>query len=86
MPAPLFELSDHAATVIARREIATAWIERAVMRPDKVEPHPVDRALRHALVTIPERDGRILRVVYNPSSNPPKIVTAYFDRKLRGTL
>jgi hypothetical protein len=53
--------------------------------PERVEQHASDPALRHALARIPERDGRVLRVVYNASVNPPRVVTAYFDRRQRGT-
>ncbi len=38
----------------------------------------------HAAGVIAERDGRILRVVYNGLVNPPRIVTVYFDRRQRG--
>jgi len=38
----------------------------------------------HALGRIAERDGRVLRVVYNALVQPPRIVTAYFDRRERG--
>jgi len=40
--------------------------------------------LRHALARIAERGDRVLRVVYNASVNPPRVVTAYFDRRQRG--
>jgi hypothetical protein len=36
-----------------------------------------------ALARIAERAERTLRVVYNASANPPRVVTAYFDRRLR---
>ena len=42
--------------------------------------------LRHALARIPERDDRVLRVVYNENVHPWRIVTAYFDRAMRGKL
>jgi hypothetical protein len=84
MPAPSYELSAHAATVIAERDIEVAWLELAMTRPDRVEPHRFDPALKHAFVRIPDRGDRVLRVVYNPSRTPPKIVTAYFDRQQRG--
>jgi len=38
----------------------------------------------HALGRIAERDGRVLRVVYNAAVRPPRIVTVYFDRRERG--
>ena len=68
-PEPDFELTAHAATVIAEREIDIAWITRTLERPDRTET---------------DRDDRILRVVYNPSVNPLRVVTAYFDRRQRG--
>jgi hypothetical protein len=84
MPGSKFELTAHAATVIAEREIDLMWIDQAFSRPDRIEPHRFDPSLVHALVAIPERGDRVLRVVYNPSHQPPKVVTAYFDRRQRG--
>jgi len=51
------------------------------MEPDKVDPE-----LRHALGRIIEHDDRILRVVYNVTLNPWRIVPVYFDRDQRGKL
>jgi hypothetical protein len=79
-----FELTAHAATVIAEREIDIAWITRTLARPDRTETDRDDPSLTHALARIEERDDRILRVVYNPSVNPLRVVTAYFDRRQRG--
>ncbi len=80
-----FELTAHAATVIRERNIDLAWIGSALENPDRVEPDRYDPALMHALSRIGERGDRMLRVVYNPSHIPPKVVTAYFDRRLRGS-
>jgi hypothetical protein len=33
-----------------------------------------------------QEDDRILRVVYNPNVHPPRIVTVFFDRKMKGRL
>jgi len=84
MPESLFELSAHAATVLAEREIEIAWVELALTGPERTEPDRFDRSLEHALLRIPERGDRVLRVVYNPSHKPPMVVTAYFDRRQRG--
>jgi hypothetical protein len=84
MPAPLFDLTAHAATVIAEREIEVAWLELALKNPERIEPDRFDSSLEHALARIPQRGDRVLRVVYNPSHTPPKVVTAYFDRRQRG--
>ena len=41
MPVPLYELTIHAATVMAEREIDTAWLELALTRPEWTEAAPV---------------------------------------------
>lgn len=84
MPQPDFELSAHAATVIAEREIDVAWISRTLENPERTEADRGDPSLTHALARIAERDDRTLRVVYNSSVNPRRVVTAYFDRRQRG--
>lgn len=81
-----YDRTAHAAKVITEREIDTAWLERALTKPDRTEADRSDAALTHALARIAERDDRVLRVVYNASANPPLVVTAYFDRRLRGRL
>jgi len=79
-----YELTAHAATVIAERGINAAWIERALTAPERIEPDAFDASLTHALVRIREREDRVLRVIYNALIDPPRIVTAYFDRRIRG--
>jgi hypothetical protein len=81
---PAFELTAHAAAAIAKRGIDAAWIARVLSNPERVEHHASDAALRHALARIPERGDRVLRVVYNVDVNPPRVVTAYFDRRQKG--
>jgi hypothetical protein len=80
----IFELTAHAATAIAKRRIEPEWVGRVLSGPERVEQHASDPALRHALARIPERGNRVLRVVYNVDVNPPRVVTAYFDRRQRG--
>ena len=84
MKIPGYELSDHASAVLAEREIETTWVVRVLTRPERTEGDRSDRALIHALGRIVERDGRVLRVVYNAAVDPPRIVTVYFDRRQRG--
>jgi hypothetical protein len=79
-----YELTEHAATVIAEREIERAWVERVMTAPERTVPDRSDPALIHALGRIPERENRVLRVVYNASVSPARIVTCYFDRGQRG--
>ena len=81
-----YELSAHAVTVMAEREILETWVERVLSSPERTEPDAADPLLRHALGRIPERDDRVLRVVYNETTRPWRVVTAYFDRAMRGKL
>ncbi len=85
MPALPYELTIHAAAVMAEREIDAAWLELALTRPERTEADRFDASLVHALRRIPEYGGRVLRVVYNPSYTPPRVVTVHFDRRQRGT-
>jgi len=83
---PTFEFTAHAATAIAKRGIDPDWVVRVLSKPERVEVQASDTTLRHALARIPERSDRVLRVVYNADANPPRVVTAYFDRRQRGKL
>jgi len=76
-------LTKHAAHMCRERRIATEWIGRALRQPLWTEPDRRDRRLRHALLPIVERGDRILRVVYDPSAKPWRVVTVFFDRQAR---
>jgi hypothetical protein len=76
-----FVLTEHAATVILARGIDPQWIERVLANPERLEPDRDDLVLRHALGGIVERGDRVLRVVYNAHHEPPRVITAYFDRR-----
>jgi hypothetical protein len=79
-----YELTAHAAAVMAERGIELAWVERVLRAPERVHADRTDPTLTHALGRIEEHDQRVLRVVYNASASPPRVVTAYFDRRQRG--
>lgn len=78
-----YVLSAHAARVIAERAIDLAWVERTLGRPTWTEADEEDSELVHALARIPEHGGRVLRVIYNPNTDPWRVVTVYFDRTQR---
>jgi hypothetical protein len=73
--------SSHFVAMLAERAIEAAWVEQAVTAPDRVE----DQAdgTRHYLRRVPERGDRWLRVVVNRAVDPPRAVTAFFDRRLK---
>jgi hypothetical protein len=78
--------SLHSLDVLEERQVAKDWVQRVIDRPTLILPDHADPELEHALAPIAERDGRVLRVVYNRSVEPIRVVTAFFDRTMRGKL
>jgi len=76
-----FEFTSHAKDMLREREIPEEWVWRAINSPDKIETR-VDNNM-HYIKAIPECEGRFLRIVVNPHIEPKRIVTAFFDRRLR---
>lgn len=83
---PAFRMSGHATRRLVERGIEQEWIVRALAEPERVDDDPLDADVRHALKRVPERDGRVLRVVFNFRQKPWLIVSVFFDRRLRGAL
>jgi hypothetical protein len=81
-----YDLSQHAKDALAERQIPAEWIERAIDAPQRTEPDRFDSKLIHFLAIIPEYGNRVLRVVLNPLATPARVVTAYYDRKMKGKL
>jgi Domain of unknown function (DUF4258) len=78
------EYSEHATTVLAERAIPREWVERTLTTPDQQETRPDGNV--HYLKVIQEHAGRVLRVVVNPGKIPERIVTVFFDRRIKGRL
>lgn len=81
-----FELTAHAQTVAQARAIEAEWIASTLANPELHLPDRDDTELMHALSRVPERENRVLRVVYNATTNPVRVVTVYFDRTMRDKL
>ena len=81
-----YEFSQHARDAIAERSIPAEWVERALDQAERTEPDTDDPALTHRLIRIPEHGNRVLRVIINEQVKPLRVVTAYFDRKMKGKL
>jgi len=79
-------LTQHAQEVMERRSIPIAWVERAVESPLLVQPDPTDPSLEQRFVRIPEHGDRVLKVVMNVLASPNRVVSAYFDRRMKGQL
>jgi hypothetical protein len=72
--------------VKSERYIQLAWLEKVLDSPELVEADRDDPELMHHVGRIEEHGNRALRVVFNNSASPVRIVTVYFDRKLKGRL
>ena len=77
-------LTAHARDAMQRRGIQADWLERALLRPQRREPDALDADLEHRLLAIPEFGNRVLHVIVNVGAHPERVVTAFFDRRLRG--
>ena len=81
-----YELTKHAEKVLAEREIAAEWMERTLSSPELVLPDPDDAMVERRFRRIPEFGGRVLRVAVNTTVEPNRIVSVFFDRKMKGKL
>jgi hypothetical protein len=76
-----YVLTEHAQDALQKRQIALAWMERALSTPEVTEADRADPDLEHRLARIPEFGNRVLRVIVNGKKTPPIVVTAFFDRR-----
>jgi hypothetical protein len=76
--------SIHADDVLQERNIPVDWVWRTIEFPDRVFEESDGNT--HYVKVIWEYEGRILRVVVNQNVNPDRVVTLFFDRRLRGRL
>jgi len=75
------ELSEHTRDMLKERNIPEELVWRALKSPDRQES--AEDGNMHYVKSIPERGGRFLRVVVNPRVSPNRVVTVFFDRRLR---
>lgn len=73
--------TSHARAMMVERAIEEEWVWRTIQSPEQQEIRE-DRNT-HYLKAIREFDDRILRVVVNRNVQPNRIVTVFFDRRLR---
>ena len=80
------EFTQHAMDAMNERSIAIEWVEDAVSMPDLRTPDPSDPEVERFYRRIPQRDDRVLRVVVNTRFAPWRVVSVFFDRRMRRTL
>ncbi len=87
MASPMkFELTKHAQKALDEREIPMEWLERTLSEPELVLPDPDDATVERRFRRIPEFGGRVLRVAVNTTVEPNRVVSVFFDRKMKGKL
>jgi len=77
------EDTSHFEDMLQERGIERDWADLAVLQPDRTEDHA--DGTRHYIRRISEFGDRWLRVIVNVASDPERRVTAFFDRRLRGS-
>ena len=80
MHSPL-TFTTHARTMMHERMIQEDWVTNTVNSPDSMEERRADE--KHHLKKIPEAGGKTLRVIINPSTSPPRVITVFFDRRVQ---
>lgn len=75
------EFSSHARDMLQERNISEEWVWRAITTADRTEEGADSNT--HYIKAIPEHGGRFLRVVVNPRVTPKRVVTVFFDHRLR---
>ena len=73
----------HALDILAERGVTQEWVERIITAPDSTDPDPKHPDRIRAYRAMPERDGRVLREIYVPTTGGARVVTAFFDRAYR---
>lgn len=81
-----FELTKHAKSALAEREIPIEWVERTLSVPELRRPDPDDVEVERRFRRIPEFGNRVLRVAVNTKVEPNRVVSVFFDRKMKGKL
>lgn len=76
----------HAKLVILERNINYNDICTVIENPDLISDDSFDDDLEHRLKKIVHNSNRVLRVIVKRRSNPLLIITAYYDRTMRGKL
>jgi len=81
-----FDLTNHARRALAEREIPIEWVERTLNGPELSLPDPNNAMIERRFRRIPEFGGRVLRVAVNTTVEPKRVVSVFFDRKMKGKL
>ncbi|MBI5650071.1 MAG: DUF4258 domain-containing protein [Chloroflexi bacterium] len=76
--------TDHAKGVLTERNILADWVWQTLAAPSQRQIGNDGNI--HYLKPIENYDNRVLRVVVNERVRPNRIITVFFDRRMRGKL
>lgn len=83
---PDFHYTTHAHTAMTEREILHEWVEETLVNPEHCAEDPKDTELQRFYRRIPDFENRVLRVVANTNVVPWRVVSVFFDRRMKGKL
>jgi Domain of unknown function (DUF4258) len=78
-----FELSQHARHQMPERNIQLSWLDETLSTPDRLLSLADPHGNTHYLKQIPDFGNRWLRVVVNPNVEPKRVITIFFDRRVK---
>ncbi|HIK45968.1 MAG TPA: DUF4258 domain-containing protein [Leptolyngbyaceae cyanobacterium M65_K2018_010] len=78
-----FELSQHAHYQMQERNIQITWLEATLSAPDQCLTLADRHGNTHYLKRIPDFGNRWLRVIVNPNVDPQRVITIFFDRRVK---
>ncbi|MFN2268347.1 MAG: DUF4258 domain-containing protein [Desulfonatronovibrio sp.] len=73
--------TKHFKEMLKERDISMEMVNKATTILDKTEER--EDGTKHYLKLFNINGGRWLRVIVNVNSDPPRRITAFFDRRLR---
>ena len=73
--------SKHATGMMIERKISEDWVWRTLNESENT--FTGEDSNLHYTRAIVEKENRVLHVVVNPAVSPNRIVTVFFDRRLR---
>jgi hypothetical protein len=77
-----YTFSKHALDMMEERNISEDWVWRVLNESQNT--FTSEDGNLHFTKSILEKENRILHVVVNPNVSSKRIVTLFFDRRLRG--
>ncbi len=80
------EYTIHAVHAMEERMIPRDWVETVMTEPALRTPDPNDPEVERFYRRIPEHGDRVLRVAVNTRVAPWRVVSVFFDRRMRGEL